>query len=83
MIKKIYYWLFPDWKIVEVMMSRWNIGQGSLFNDFTELVSYTFLYSKRLNKYKLKLSGHKPKFHPMYKEAIQVLNKLENEYKSN
>lgn len=83
MWNRIINWFFPDWKVVDVMVDKWKPGQGSVFNDFTELVSYTFLYSKKLNKYRLKCSGHKPKFHPMYKEAIQVLNKLENEHKSN
>lgn len=79
MLKQIYYWLFPDWEIVDVMVSRWEITQGSLYNDFTELVSYSFLYSKRLNKHKLKCSGHKAKFHPMYRKAVEHLNQLTNE----
>lgn len=82
-MKKLYYWLFPDWQVVDVMVSRWEVRQGSFFNDFTELVSYTFLYSKRLNKHKLKCSGHKPKFHPMYRKAIEYLNQLNNERTSN
>lgn len=61
------------------MMSRWELTQGSLKNDYTELVSYTFCYSKRLNIYKLKCAGHKSKFHPMYRKGIEHLNQLNNE----
>lgn len=77
MWNKIINWFFPDWEVVDVMVGRWEQGQGNLFIDGYELVSYTSLYSKRLNKYKLKCSGHKPKFHPKYNEAIKYLNQLE------
>lgn len=76
-LKKIYYRLFPNWEIVYVMASRWRISGKSLYYH-NELVSYTFLYSNRLNKYKLKCSGHKAKFHPTYTKAIEYLNQLKN-----
>lgn len=77
LINKIKLWFTNDWKVVEVMTSRWEIGQGSYYHDYTELISYTILYSKSRNKYRLKCFGHKPKFHRMYLQAIKKLNQYE------
>lgn len=79
LLKKIKLWLTNDWKIIETMVSRWQMGQGSLYKDFGEVVSYTILYSKSRNKYKLKCSGHKPKFHPLYSQAIKRLLEYESD----
>jgi len=78
LLKTVKLWFTNDWKIVEVINGRWEFGQGSFMTDFTELVSYTFYYSKRLNKYKLEISGHKPEFHPIYSTAIKRLNEYES-----
>lgn len=80
MIKKIYYWLFPEWKIIEVIQGKWVTVFGDHIHSY---VVYEILYSKRLSKYKLRCSGTNWNKHPNYLEVIKTVNRLNNEHPSN
>lgn len=74
MIKRIYYWLFPDWKTIKVLHGNWTSNKsGSIW----DVAIYKIQYSKGLNKYRLKLSGYWPLKHPQYETAIEYLNYYE------
>lgn len=70
--------LFPNWKTVKVSQGTWNPVRPN--NIDTQKVSiYEFQYSDRLNKYRLKISGFKPKEHYGYIQAVSELRVLQNE----
>lgn len=79
-MKKLYYWLFPDWQVVEVIRGVWLCAYRDMIYSY---VVYEILYSKRLNKYKLRCSGTNWDKHPKYPEVIKRLNQLNNEHTSN
>lgn len=74
--KHIYYYLFPNWKVIKALRGEWTDGPNTVT---WSICVFEIKYSKRLNKYKLVLSGNSPKKHPMYDIAIKYLNTFENE----
>jgi hypothetical protein len=81
MLKKLWYKVFPEYKIIKVLRGEWNINVTSdIFNDYKEkrYCLYEILYSQRLNKYKLKLMGYDASNHPMYPIAIRYMRAYES-----
>ena len=68
-------WFFPDWQPVWTETGNWMEPEdkGGMVWD---TATYIILYSEVRNKYKLLISGFIPTTHPMYKVAVEKLNKL-------
>jgi len=82
MWKIIWYHLFPQWEIYKVYQGEWKIEYVPSGLERTSSAAYEIYYSRRLNKYKLKLEGYKPKEHTMYIYVVEQLRQL-NDEKSN
>lgn len=73
--KQIKEWFLGDWTLKEVQVASWTI-RDSLFGEYTKFCTFKIFYSKRKNKYKLKCSGHKPKYHQTYVMMLRTVIKL-------
>ena len=56
-MKKIFNWLFPDYKVVQAF-------------GVYGYHSYEILYSKNLDNYKIKCTGFRPKTDPVYWDKV-------------
>lgn len=72
--------LFPQWGQIKQATGQWNINVSTdLFGNYkeTKYCWFAILYSKKLKKYKLEISGYKPREHKLYdlyKNAVIELN---------
>lgn len=71
-IIKWFYYLFPNYEVYEVYRGKWMMNDTIIWS----IVVYEIMYSKRLNKYKLKIIGTDGKKHPVYPQVIIRLNEL-------
>lgn len=72
MIKRIWYRLFPKYEVIKVIHAEWL----SINSETYSHIVYEILYSKRLNHYKLMATGLRYKQHPIYKNVIEELYRL-------
>lgn len=77
-LKKMFKgWFLPyDWKIMWTDSCEWNVQTS--YGKQTEYALYEIFYSPARDSYRLEISGEKPKFQYMYKQAIEML-KMYNE----
>ena len=82
MIKRFWYWLFPEWETIQYVKGEWNIHViTDFFWDYyeTKYCYFWVKYSKRLNKYKLEMNGYKPQEHnlcdELYNHVIELNRK--------
>lgn len=71
MWKRFLAWLLNDWIVVEVITGTWEITYAGFKEMSEKKAFYTILYSKILNSYRLKVSGHDPYNHSQYKLAVK------------
>ena len=70
---KIQLWFINDWKVVWILRGCWVHPITTFYYAY---VLYEIKWSSTRNKYKLKMSGFKPKEHPHYLKAISKLDEL-------
>ncbi len=82
---KILNYLFPNWIPVKQATGEWNIKVSSdFFGDYneTKFCRFVVMYSDKLKKYKLKVSGYKPTEHRLYDLYTNSVIELNTQLKS-
>ena len=79
MVKRFWYWLFPEWECKKYVRGQWNLHVSTdLFGDYNE-TKYCYFwiqYSKRRNRYKLEMNGYKPQDHNLCDELYNMVIEL-------
>lgn len=76
---KLLDFLFPKWTLFQQATGEWNIKVTTdLFGNYkeTKFCRFEIMFSKKLKKYKLKISGYKPKEHKLYDAYSNYLIQL-------
>lgn len=82
MIKFLLNIFNPDWSVVAVRRGTWEITYDDDISTVTEFSYYELLHSKRMNRYKVRCGGYKPKKHRNYRFAIEDFNNIINSSKN-
>lgn len=76
MIRRLFEWLVMpnDWIQIWCELGKWYTSNDP--NDVYAQCSYVIWFSKSRNRYKLSLSGYKPKYHKLYVDAVKQFSNL-------
>ena len=68
-----------DWELKETYKAEWRAYWEDLKYTSTEGVCwYEIYYSKKRNRFKIKMGGYKPKYHKMYSYVVKIANSYIN-----
>ncbi len=81
-MKLLKYIFCPNWKLMYHLHGTWTIDVEPSISWLhyvkEDVCDFHIYYSEIRNKYKLVMSGYKPKHHHRYQNAIEALIDLQN-----
>jgi hypothetical protein len=75
-LKRLDLALFPGWKTVYSKTDRFQVKHPVTKQFFWEEARYKIKYSKKLNKYKLVMSGYFPEERKIFQQTLLVYQNL-------
>lgn len=78
-MKRLWYNIFPKWEDYKIYRGVWKGKTQDDMGDFIDWIKHCkwhIQYSKRLDLYRVRTFGYRPKDHPKYDEVLQKMKEL-------